>query len=119
MENDALCNWTKTIFVKSYGFLSNMSKYIDKNLSREYSQKLLDHAKKSATDALKLLQKGQFEATGNLISNKIADNVTKTLRTSPKNISETVKNEAKDKGFDKEISKERYISRTKTKLLIA
>ena len=96
-----------------------MSKYIDKNLSREYSQKLLDHAKKSATDALKLLQKGQFKATGDLISNKIADNVTKTLRTSPKNISETVKNEAKDKGFDKEISKERYISRTKTKLLIA
>ena len=117
MENDALCNWTKTIFVKSHGFLSNMSKYIDKNLSGEYSQKLLDHAKKSATDALKLLQKGQFEATGDLISNKIAD-VTKTLRTSPKNISETVKNEAKDKGFDKEISKERYISRKKTKLLI-
>ena len=48
------------IFVKGYGFLSftkNMGKNIDKNtsqnLSSKYSQKLLDHAKHSATDALK------------------------------------------------------------------
>ena len=40
------------IFVKSYGFLSfaknmskNIGKYISKNLSGKYSQKLLDHAK--------------------------------------------------------------------------
>ena len=36
------------IFVQGYGFLSFAKKL--------YSQKLLDHAKKSATDALKLLQ---------------------------------------------------------------
>ena len=48
-------------FVKGNGFLSfakNMSesigKNIIKNLSGKYSQKLFDHAKKSATDALKI-----------------------------------------------------------------
>ena len=38
------------------GFLSfarNMGKSISKNLSSKYSQKLLDHAKQCATDALK------------------------------------------------------------------
>ena len=46
--------------MKSYGFLSfaknmgkNIGKNISKNLSSKYNQKLLDHAKKSATDALK------------------------------------------------------------------
>ena len=44
------------IFVKDYGFLSfarNMGENVSKNLSSKYSQKLLDHAKQSATDALK------------------------------------------------------------------
>ena len=48
------------IFVKGYGFLSfaknmgkNHGKNISKNLSSKYSQKLLDHAKQSATDAFK------------------------------------------------------------------
>ena len=44
------------IFVKGYGFSSfakNTGKNISKNLSGKYGQKLLDHAKKSATDALK------------------------------------------------------------------
>ena len=48
------------IFVKGYGFFSfakNMVKYIGKNinksLSGKYIQKLLDNAKKSATDAFK------------------------------------------------------------------
>ena len=47
------------IFVKDYGFLSfaknmgkNIVKKISKNLSGKYSQKLLDHAKVSATDSL-------------------------------------------------------------------
>ena len=46
-------------FVKGYGFLSfaeNMGKNIGinikKSLSSTYSQKILDHAKQSATDAL-------------------------------------------------------------------
>ena len=44
------------IFVKSYGFLSfakKMDKNIGKSLRGKYSQKLLDHAKESATDTLK------------------------------------------------------------------
>ena len=48
-------------------------------MSGKYSQKLLDHAKKSATDALKtssikLIQK-TAEATGDLIGNKIANEI--------------------------------------------
>ena len=56
------------IFVKGYGFLSlaetivrNIGKNISKKLSSKYSQKLLDHAKQSATGALKLLQKEWFK----------------------------------------------------------
>ena len=52
------------ILVKGYGFSSfakNTSKNIGKNLSKilsgKYCQKLLDHAKKSATDALKTTSK--------------------------------------------------------------
>ena len=52
------------IFVKGYGFLSfakNMGKNIGKNISKsligKYSQKLLDHAKQSATGALKTSSK--------------------------------------------------------------
>ena len=47
-------------FVKDYVFLSfpknmveNIGEKVSKNLSCKYSQKLLDHAKKSALDALK------------------------------------------------------------------
>ena len=54
------------IFVKGYGFSSfakNIGKNISKNLSSKYSQKLLDHAKQSTTDALKTasIQKEQFK----------------------------------------------------------
>ena len=52
------------IFVKRYGFLSlaknifrNIGKYISKNLSSRYSQKLLDHSKKFVADALKTASK--------------------------------------------------------------
>ena len=48
------------IFVKGYRFLSfvkniskNVGKEINKNLSGKHSQKLVDHAKKSATDLFK------------------------------------------------------------------
>ena len=56
------------IYVKGYRFFSfakNMGKNINKNLNRnlssEYSQKLLDHAKQSATDAVKTTSKKQFK----------------------------------------------------------
>ena len=38
-------------------FARKIGKNISKNVSSKYSQKLLDHAKQSATGALKLLQK--------------------------------------------------------------
>ena len=85
-------------FVKDNGFLSfakNMGKNISKNISKilsgKYGQKLLDHAKQSATDSI-LYQKERFkirsrtkaEATGDLIGNKIADKITRVSKTSPK-----------------------------------
>ena len=52
------------IFVKGYGSLSfaknmgrNIGRNLSKNLSGKYSQKLLDHTKKSATDPLKTIIK--------------------------------------------------------------
>ena len=76
------------IFVKGYGFLSfaknmgeNIGKNIRKNLSDKYTQKILDHIKRSATDALKTTSKRVIqktaEATRDLIGNKIADVVAK------------------------------------------
>ena len=61
-------------YVKGYGFLS-FAKNIGKNLSNKYGQKLVDSAKKSATDALK---------TGDLVGNKIADKITIIKKTAKK-----------------------------------
>ena len=79
------------IFIKGYVFLSfakiigkNIGKNISKNLNVRYSpgmlgmrQKLLDHAKKSATDLHKTSSKSVIpktgEETGDVICNKIAD----------------------------------------------
>ena len=54
-------------YVKGYGFLSfaksmgtHATKF-SKNLNKRYGQKLVDTAKKSATDALKILVKEQFK----------------------------------------------------------
>ena len=59
------------IFVKSDGLLSfaknigkNSGKTISKNLRGKYSQKLLDHDKQSATDALKRVIQKTAETTG-------------------------------------------------------
>ena len=76
------------VFAKGYGFLSfarnigkNVSKNIRKNLRSKYSLKLLDHAKKSASDALKTASKRVIQkkakATGDFIGNKSADRITK------------------------------------------
>ena len=74
------------MYVKRYGFLSfakNMGTHaikVAKNLSNKYSQKLLDSAKKSKTDAIKTASKRAIqkpeEASGDLIGNKIADKIT-------------------------------------------
>ena len=111
------------IFVKGYGIFSfaknmdkNIGKNISKNLSSKYSpgmlamrHKLLDHAKKSATDAFKtslkrVIQK-TAEATGDLMGNKIANRTTKVSKNQKQSNSEKVTNE-----HDKDISKERYVS---------
>ena len=48
------------VFAKGYGFLSfakNIGKTITKNLSGKYSQKLFDHTKQFAANALKTASK--------------------------------------------------------------
>ena len=50
-------------YVKGYEFLS-FAENIGKNLSNKYGQKLVDSAKKSATDALKTDMKRAIKTTG-------------------------------------------------------
>ena len=58
----------------------SFAKNICRNLSNKYSQKLVDTAKKSEIDALKIASKRAIqktaEATGDLVGNKIADKIT-------------------------------------------
>ena len=92
-----------SISVKGYGFLSfakNMGKNISKNFSGKYGQKLLDHAKQSATDLSKKAIQKTAEATGNLVRNKVVDKITRVRKTSPKKNSET---------NEEEILRERFI----------
>ena len=67
------------IYVKGYGFLS-FAKKMGESLSNKYGQNLLDSAKKSTTDAIKTAPKKVIqktaEATGDLIGNKIGDEIT-------------------------------------------
>ena len=96
--------------MKGYGFLS-FAKNIGKSVSNKYSQKLVDSAKKSATDALKTDSKRAIqktaEATGDLIGNKIADKITNVSKQSP---SEFHSKELLSNKANNEIPKERYIS---------
>ena len=66
-------------YVKYYGFLS-FAKNTCKNVNKKYGQKLVDTAKKSATDALKIAGKRAIqktaEANGDLVGNFIADKIT-------------------------------------------
>ena len=61
------------------------------------SQKFLGHAKQSATDALKSVSIKEIqktvEATCYSIGNKISNEITKVLRFSPQNSSQTVETE--------------------------
>ena len=73
-------------YVKGYGFLSfakNIGTHeakVTKNMSNKYSQKIVDTAKKSATDPVNTASKRAIqktaEATGDLIGNEIADKIT-------------------------------------------
>ena len=92
-------------YLKGYGFLS-FAKNIDRNLSNKYGQKLVNTAKKSATDALKIASKRAIqktaEASGDLVGNFTADKIT--------SISKTPASEPNSNAVSNEISKERYIS---------
>ena len=61
--------------VKGYGFMS-----FARSMSNKYGKKLVDAAKKSATDAIKTASKRAIqktaEATGDLIGYKITDKIT-------------------------------------------
>ena len=67
------------IYVKGYGFLP-FAKNMGKSLSNKYGQKRLDSAKKCTTDAIKTASKRAIqkaaETTGDLIGNKVADEIT-------------------------------------------
>ena len=73
----------------------NIGKNISKNLSGKYSQKLLDHDKQSAADALKFTLKRVIqetaEGTVDLIGNEIANRITKVSISSLQNNSKTIK----------------------------
>ena len=97
-------------YVKGYGFLS-FAENVGKSLSNKYSQKLIDSAKKSTTEAIKTASKQAFqkiaEATGDLIGYKIADKITSVSK--KKSTKELPNNETEE---DVEITtpKKRYIS---------
>ena len=62
-----------------------------KSLSNIYGQKLLDSAKKSATDAIKIKTENKAiqktaEATSDLVGNKIADKITSTSKKKKKQL---------------------------------
>ena len=63
------------VYVKGYGFMS-----FARSMSNKYGKKLVDTAKKSATDAIRTASKRAIqntaEATGELVGNKIADKIT-------------------------------------------
>ena len=105
-------------YVKGYGFLS-FAKNIGENLSNKYGQKLVDCAKKSATDALKTTSKRAIqktaEATGDLIGNKIADKITRVSKKSAKQPhSEELSNEANNEIRKRKI----YLHKKDNKLLM-
>ena len=83
------------IYVKGYGFLS-FAKNMGKSLSSKYGQKLLDIAKKSTADAIKTASKRAIkktaEATGDLISNEIADKITSVSKKKSNNNNKKMKN---------------------------
>ena len=90
------------IYVKGYGFLS-FAKNMGKSLSNKYGQKLLDSAKKSTTDAMKTDSKISIqktvEATADLISNKIADKITRVSKKPSNNNNEDVEITAHKKRY--------------------
>ena len=107
-------------YVKGYGFLSfarNMGTHatkIAKNLNNKYSQKLVDTAKKSVTDAFKIASKRAIqktaEATGDLVGNTIANKITSISKKNKKTKKKTVTEPHSNAASNKIATKRRYIS---------
>ena len=91
------------IYVKGYGFMS-----FARSMSNKYGKKLVDTAKKSATDAMKIASKRAIqktaEPTGDLVGNKIADETTSVSKKSTK------KSPTIDEDAELTTHKKRYIS---------
>ena len=73
----------RTIYVKAYGFLS-FAKNKHTHLSKKYIQKHFDSVKKYTADTIKTTSKRAIQktakTTGDLLGNKIADNITKASK---------------------------------------
>ena len=91
------------VYVKGSGFMS-----FARSMSNKYGKKLVDTAKKSATDAIKTASKRAIqetaEATGDLVGNKIADKITSLSKKS------TEKLPTIDEDVELTTHKKRYIS---------
>ena len=113
------------IYVKAYGFLSftkNIGTHatkVAKNISNKCSQKLLDSAKKSTTDAIKTVSRMAMQKTekapGDLLRNKIADKIT-GISKSPQNDSKELHSKTDENEI--EVPKGRYISPEKRQQII-
>ena len=90
------------IYVKGYGLMS-----FARSMSNKYGKKLVDTAKKSATDAIKTASKRVIqkttEATGDLVGNKIADKITSVSKKKSNN------NSNNDDDVELATHKKRYI----------
>ena len=113
------------IYIKGYGFLyfaktmGTHATKVAKNLSNKYSQKLLDTAKKSTTDAIKTTSKRVIqktaEATSDLIGNKTTDRITSLSKKFSK---ELPKDETEVDAERATTTKKRYISPEERKQII-
>ena len=92
------------IYVKGYGFMS-----FARSMSNKYGKKLVDTAKKSATDAIKTTSERAIqktaEATGDLIGNKISDKMTSVSKKKSTKKLPTI-----DEDAELSTHKKRYIS---------
>ena len=105
-------------YVKGYGFLS-FARNIGKNISNKYGQKIVDTARKSATDAIKTASKRAIQktakSTGDLVGNKTADKITSV---SKKSLKKPRDEELSSNKVNKEIPKKRYISQRERQQII-
>ena len=99
----------KRVYVKGYGFMS-----FARSMSNKYGKKLLDTAKKSATDAIKTTSKKAIqktaEATADLVGNKIADKITSISKKNPDNNNNNNDDDDDDDDVELTAPQNRYIS---------